>query len=795
MACIASQTQANQSRASSSSPDHLSILADDKADDDVWSKGVQSQALGLRAFLAASGEGDGLHCFVAHDAPAAAAAPQAAAEASRAPAAGRMMKLFHGTSWENAVSIQAHGFKASAQGRLGPGVYLSREDKARRFALDVTRHGGSDGGLLTVLVRITNPKFVRGDDEQGRWRQEGYDACRTEYTSMSQAMEWVIASQRQITKIVCVERIPLSAGAGKPLSAGESVPPPLAPQPAETRVGKSGRPRARHILQYSKAELRGMGWNGQQYFSRSQDRMAPYVSDMDSDSDYSYDDLSNIPEHLLPQTWREEPAPPPRPAPAPAAAAALPREAKPQRLETSAVSNLRRPTQPSSSAGAGTGGASGGGSAGSEGAAQSVQGVRGKCNHCGRDARLKCAGCKRAVYCRGECQREDWQRHKVACKDLPKAVEEAEAAMGRPLSSFTCKHWGAMTFGLSEAEAARGEVQEEKAAQDVCYQAQEVAEASPEKLRLVMRALKMFPLSTEAWGMLGFYYASELPDNLQDLEMARRMYKNAIGSARKLNPTWGEDRQKKLEWSTMHPRAYMRSLLGLAILMERMGDSAEAIRIAKLLLKWNPSDNQGVRGLVCNWMLAVGDIEGCTHLFRKYSAETVVELAYADVMIQWQRWHKSEVLEAEAQRALATALRTNPYVPDLLLSDEVDQQKLASVTVGGPTEALSYVQKAHTLWKGSPACREWLGAQRRWGGKVPDEASLIKLLRKERQVQMECRRWQMEGSASEDAIFLATQARKHCFGGGLPGFAWPAQLDRRHAAGEPILLHMQGMQT
>ena len=61
------------------------------------------------------------------------------------------------------------------------------------------------------------------------------------------------------------------------------------------RGGSSGRPRARHILQYSKAELRSMGWRGETYFSRSQNRMAPFIEGMDSDSDNSYNDLSEVP--------------------------------------------------------------------------------------------------------------------------------------------------------------------------------------------------------------------------------------------------------------------------------------------------------------------------------------------------------------------------------------------------------------------------------------------------------------------------------------------------------------------
>ena len=57
----------------------------------------------------------------------------------------RTFKFFHGTSWERAQIIKREGFKASSDGCLGPGIYVGREDKARRFARDKARHGGDAG--------------------------------------------------------------------------------------------------------------------------------------------------------------------------------------------------------------------------------------------------------------------------------------------------------------------------------------------------------------------------------------------------------------------------------------------------------------------------------------------------------------------------------------------------------------------------------------------------------------------------------------------------------------------------
>eukprot|EP00391_Amoebophrya_sp_Ameob2_P007913 CAMPEP_0178984898 /NCGR_PEP_ID=MMETSP0795-20121207/1864_1 /TAXON_ID=88552 /ORGANISM="Amoebophrya sp., Strain Ameob2" /LENGTH=415 /DNA_ID=CAMNT_0020675819 /DNA_START=109 /DNA_END=1356 /DNA_ORIENTATION=+ len=72
------------------------------------------------------------------------------------------------------------------------------------------------------------------------------------------------------------------------------------------RSNGSGRPREKHILQYSGAELQALGWRGSAtYASRSQERPAPYLSDLDSSSEFSYDDLRDIPADLLPATWSD----------------------------------------------------------------------------------------------------------------------------------------------------------------------------------------------------------------------------------------------------------------------------------------------------------------------------------------------------------------------------------------------------------------------------------------------------------------------------------------------------------
>ena len=194
---------------------------------------------------------------------------------------------------------------------------------------------------------------------------------------------------------------------------------------------------------------------------------------------------------------------------------------------------------------------------------------------------------------------------------------------------------------------------------------------------------------------------------------------------------------------------------------------AEAIHTGKLLLKWNPGDSQGVRMLLCNWMLEAGDKEGCSQLLRSFGGFRECSLAYTDVLLRFQSWTRGDVAEEDARTALSVALRSNMLVPGLLLEDQVARVKFESLDSGGPREAASYVQDAHSIWRRFPAALEWLSTQKVLGGIIPGESELVALLRTE-VVRIHCRIAPLGDGPSKEKMALATRAREKCFGNGRP---------------------------
>jgi len=406
-----------------------------------------------------------------------------------------------------------------------------------------------------------------------------------------------------------------------------------------------------------------------------------------------------------------------------------------------------------------------------------------------------CSKCKLVAYCDKQCQIEDWKTgHKILCAKVPKAVKKAEEKIESfHLGDYTTRNIG--TFMVTEAQARRGEIAEENYAQDVCYDAMEYEQGSTDKLQVILSALDHFPLSTEAWGMLGHFYQYEVTDD--DLKKktcsaeALKMYDIAIKCARILNPTWTDDRSNELSWGEIENRPYLRSLSGRAIALKTMGKRKDAIAQAKKIMRLNPGDNQGIRQLLVTWFLEDSDTEGCTNLLRKYGTKGENSLAYADVLLQYIRWKKDDVFENDVKKALYVALIANSFVPDLLgIVVEKDDDEDPCYSPGSLKEAKMYVTGAQKLWKKFPEAIEWISSQKyHRSEKVPTEEHLVHLLKSGTEIRMVCTHTDLDGNGGRESFILGTQKRSRCVGRGCADFHWPRQLNRSHEPHTDILLH------
>ncbi|XP_029429502.1 uncharacterized protein LOC115074317 [Rhinatrema bivittatum] len=93
------------------------------------------------------------------------------------PQSGRIYTMYHGTTVQIARIIIQSGFQQSADGMLGPGVYISRDrKKAQRYPLKAAEN---DKVVLKLRVNVGKVKKIDKDDHplQKSWHSQGYDTA------------------------------------------------------------------------------------------------------------------------------------------------------------------------------------------------------------------------------------------------------------------------------------------------------------------------------------------------------------------------------------------------------------------------------------------------------------------------------------------------------------------------------------------------------------------------------------------------------------------------------------------
>lgn len=98
-------------------------------------------------------------------------------ESYSAPISGKVYLMYHGTYQHAALQIMRNGFKQSARGMLGRGVYLSRDlNKASRYPLELPEH---QRVVIRVKVNVGRVKKIdyQGHPMQKTWHDNGYDTA------------------------------------------------------------------------------------------------------------------------------------------------------------------------------------------------------------------------------------------------------------------------------------------------------------------------------------------------------------------------------------------------------------------------------------------------------------------------------------------------------------------------------------------------------------------------------------------------------------------------------------------
>ncbi|CAL8316671.1 unnamed protein product [Arctogadus glacialis] len=132
------------------------------------------------------------------------------------PNCGQTYVMYHGTTRTNATAILSEGFRQSANGMLGRGVYLSRDmKKASRYPINTP---DSERSVLMVEINVGNAIAInyQGHPCQKNWHDRRYGEvfdtawcppnCGRTMSGMEEDCVW---DPNRITIVKCITPTPL----------------------------------------------------------------------------------------------------------------------------------------------------------------------------------------------------------------------------------------------------------------------------------------------------------------------------------------------------------------------------------------------------------------------------------------------------------------------------------------------------------------------------------------------------------------------------------------------------------
>jgi len=211
---------------------------------------------------------------------------------------------------------------------------------------------------------------------------------------------------------------------------------------------------------------------------------------------------------------------------------------------------------------------------------------------------------------------------------------------------------------------------------------------------IARQALEVWPDCADAYSFL----AGRAPN----LESAARLYETGMAAGERAMGA-GAFEQAGHFWGILETRPYMRARAGLAKVLVEQERLAEAVEHYQEMLRLNPNDNQGLRHTLVNLLIELDRDEETRKLVESYPEDGTL-LEFPRALLLFRRDGDS----LEARRALNQAVRSNRFVPGMLLGDRVPPPRDDSYSPSGEDEAGLYLVLARDTWDDTEGALEWL---------------------------------------------------------------------------------------
>jgi tetratricopeptide (TPR) repeat protein len=246
-------------------------------------------------------------------------------------------------------------------------------------------------------------------------------------------------------------------------------------------------------------------------------------------------------------------------------------------------------------------------------------------------------------------------------------------------------------------------------AQDLIYEASGLHGKRREAL--IRKALAISPDCADAYLLLA--------ESCRDINQARDYFEQGVQAGER---AIGPAMFKQLAadgafWGYLETRPYMRAREGLASILWEQDEHTAAIEHMRALLQLNPNDNQGLRFRLTSWLLTTGDdlaLKRAADLLKQFKEDDSAFMVYSRLLLAL----RTKGAGPAAEKALETALKSNPYVPLYLLGVlPPPTQQPDYYGVGDQNEAIIYLEEGGVeAWAARDEDIAWLiGAMIRHG--------------------------------------------------------------------------------
>jgi len=231
-------------------------------------------------------------------------------------------------------------------------------------------------------------------------------------------------------------------------------------------------------------------------------------------------------------------------------------------------------------------------------------------------------------------------------------------------------------------------------AQELIYDAWE--ELNRQKcLALARKALRVSPYCADAYSLLA--------EKSESMEERQDLYQQGVKAGRIALGDLFFKKHAGHFWGYLETRPYMRALAGLSECLWKNGQRQKAIGNYQKMLQLNPNDNQGIRYILVNCLLAEA-MDGEAEKLLSEFQESSCFMLYSQALLSFRNLDRGK-----STKYLKQAIASNRYVPDYLLGLKPIPWFLpAGYSWGSEEEAVLYAADAYDVWKNTSGALDWL---------------------------------------------------------------------------------------